>query len=121
MKKITLMIFVSLMSFFAHAQLPKYEFDEPWVLPGASQPASVAAPPDWVVINEFGPIYTWVQTDPNNTSQPPYGGTGHSAYLQRENVAPTSAIPSDWLITEEFPMTANAQLEFQSRLTVNND
>lgn len=121
MKKITLMIFVSLMSFFAHAQLAKYEFDEPWVVPGASQPASAAAPPDWVVINEFGPIYTWVQTIPNVTTQPPYGGTGHSAFLQRENVGPAAAIPSDWLITEEFPMTADAQLEFQSRLTVNND
>ena len=121
MKKITLMIFVSLMSFFAHAQLAKYEFDEPWVVPGVSQPASSAAPPDWVVINEFGPIYTWVQTTPGNTSQPPYGGSGHSAFLQKENVAPTAAIPSDWLITEEFPMIANAQLSFQSRLTIAND
>ena len=108
------MIFVSLMSFFAYAQLPVEHFDSPWT-------GTPAAPPDWVVINEFGPIFTWAQTIPGNTSQPPFGGTGYSAYLQKENVAPAAAIPSDWLVTKAFPMVANAELRFQSRLTIAGD
>ena len=74
MKKVTLMIFGLLMSFFAQAQLAEEHFDDPWT-------GSPAAPPDWVVINEFGPLQTWIQTIPGNTQQPPYGGAGHSAYL----------------------------------------
>ncbi|MHA3789910.1 fibronectin type III domain-containing protein [Flavobacterium hauense] len=121
MKKITLMIVVSLMSFFAYAQLPVNHFDDPWVVPPGYPAGTPAAPPNWVVINEYGPQQTWVQTTPNVSSQPPFGGTGHSAYLQKENVGPTAAIPSDWLITEAFPMIANAQLGFQSRLTIGQD
>lgn len=111
MKKITLMIFVSLMSFFAHAQLPVEHFDAPWI-------GTPAAPPDWTVINEFGPNITWAQTIPNNAQQPPFGGSGYSAYLQKENVSNSAAIPSDWLISKSFPMVANAELRFQSRLTI---
>jgi gliding motility-associated-like protein len=114
MKKITLMILVSLMSFFAHAQLPVEHFDDPWT-------GTPAAPPQWTVINQYGPNITWIQTIPGNTQQPPFGGTGHSAYLAKENVAPTDAIPSDWLVTKSFPMVANAELRFQSRLTIAGD
>ncbi|MFD2602740.1 fibronectin type III domain-containing protein [Flavobacterium suzhouense] len=114
MKRITLMIFGLLMSFFAYAQLPVEHFDDPWT-------GSPAAPPNWVVINQFGPLQTWIQTIPGNTQQPPYGGSGHSAYLQKENVAPTDAIPADWLVTKAFPMVANAELRFQSRLTIAGD
>ncbi|WP_114758786.1 fibronectin type III domain-containing protein [Flavobacterium sp. AG291] len=118
MKKITLMIFGLLMSFFAYAQLPVEHFDDPWTV---QVPGMPAAPPNWVVINEFGPLQTWIQTIPGNTQQPPFGGSGHSAYLQKENVAPTDAIPSDWLVTKAFPMVANAELKFQSRLTIAGD
>ncbi|MDV6170371.1 fibronectin type III domain-containing protein [Flavobacterium sp. DG1-102-2] len=114
MKKITLMIVASLMSFFAYAQLPVEHFDAPWT-------GNPAAPPDWTVINEFGPNITWVQTTPGNTQQPPFGGSGYSAYLAKEAVAPTAAIPSDWLVTKSFPMPANAELKFQSRLTILGD
>lgn len=121
MKKITLMIVASLMSFFAYGQLPVNHFDASWVVPPGYPAGTPAAPPNWVVINEFGPQQTWIQTVPNVSSQPPFGGTGHSAYLQKENVAPTAAIPSDWLISEAFPMIENAKLSFQSRLTIGQD
>lgn len=114
MKKITLMIFVSLMSFFAYAQLPEEHFDDPWT-------GTPAAPPLWTVINQYGPNFTWVQTTPGNLQQPPFGGDGHSAYLQKENVSNSAAIPSDWLVTKSFPMIANAELKFQSRLTIGDD
>ncbi len=104
MKKITLMIFVSLMSFFAYAQLPVEHFDDPWT-------GTPGAPPDWVVINEFGPNITWAQTIPGNGTQPPFGGDGYSAYLQKETVAPTAAIPSDWLITKVFQCSCKCRTE----------
>ena len=92
MKKITLMIFVSLMSFFAYSQLPVYQFEDAWV---QGTWGTNPAPPDWVVINAEGPNRWWVQTTPGNTAQPPFGGTGHSAYIDRETAAPSMPIPSD--------------------------
>jgi gliding motility-associated-like protein len=116
MKKITLMIVVSLMSFFAHAQLLEH-FEDPWTVQVPGQPA---APPQWTVINQYGPNITWAQTVPGITSQPPYLGD-YSAYLQKETVAPTDAIPVDWLVSEPFSMVANAELKFASRLTLQLD
>jgi hypothetical protein len=116
MKKITLMIVVSLVSFFAHAQLLEH-FEDPWTVQVPGQPA---APPQWTVINQYGPNITWAQTIPGNTSQPPYLGD-YSAYLQKETVAPTDAIPADWLVSKPFPMVANAELKFASRLTIQLD
>lgn len=106
------MILVSLMSFFAYAQLPEYQFEEAWT-------GSPGAPPNWIVINEFGPLYTWARTEPGNPAQPPFGGTGYSAFLKREEVAPTDAIPRDWLVTRAFPMVNSAELKFQTRLSTN--
>lgn len=114
MKKITLMILVSLMSFFAYAQLPEYQFEDAWT-------GSPAAPPNWIVINEHGPTYTWARTVPGIPNQPPYGGTGYSAYIRREEAPPTGAIPTDWLVTSAFPMINNAELRFQSRLFTEGD
>ncbi|ALM49272.1 hypothetical protein AMR72_10450 [Flavobacterium psychrophilum] len=114
MKKITLMIFVSLMSFFAYAQLPEYQFEDAWT-------GSPAAPPNWIVINEHGPTYTWARTVPGIPTQPPYGGTGYSAYIRREEAPPTGAIPTDWLVSSAFPMVNNAELRFQSRLFTEGD
>ncbi|MDV6167799.1 fibronectin type III domain-containing protein [Flavobacterium sp. DG1-102-2] len=114
MKKITLMIVVSLMSFFAHAQLAVEHFDAAWT-------GTPAAPPDWKVINQYGPNVTWIQTIPGNLQQPPFGGDGHSAYLNKEAVAPGSAIPADWLVTKLFNVPANGELSFQSKLTINGD
>lgn len=114
MKKITLMVLVSLMSFFAYAQLPEYQFNDAWT-------GSPAAPPDWKVINEFDNLYTWQRTEPGNAAQPPFGGTGFSAFLRREDVAPTDAVPRDWLLTRPFPMVNTGELKFQTRLSTNGD
>lgn len=118
MKKITLVIMVSLMSFLGFAQgLPLQEFNAPWTVNGLSPEP---APPGWIVINHEGPQQKWMQTVPGNASQVPYLGVGFSAYLNREDNAP-GPIPSDWLITEQFNMPSNPELNFVSRLTINGD
>ncbi|MBY8962941.1 choice-of-anchor J domain-containing protein, partial [Flavobacterium sp. D11R37] len=103
MKKITLMLFMSLMSFCAFAQLPLEGFEGTW------------PPTGWEIYNNgIGPAVTWAQSQAGNITQPPYAGT-HAAYLNRENVA--TGIPEDWLVTPTFPVPANPQLRFFSRLT----
>jgi len=109
MKKFTLLIFVSLLSICGYAQLAPESFEDAWV-------GTPAAPPGWTVVNEQGPTVTWTQSNAGATLQPPNTGD-HAAYLDRENVSPTSPLPKDWLITPYFPMPANGLLRFYSRLT----
>ena len=119
MRKITLMIIVSLMSFLGYAQgLPLEIFDSPWTVNGASLEN---APPGWIVNNRYGINKQWIQTIPGNASMVPYGGTGHSAYLDREQAGGAGTIPEDWLITKEFIVPANGELTFVSRLTIQQD
>jgi hypothetical protein len=51
------------------------------------------------------------------TSQKPSHTGTFSAFVDKENVCSTCALPKDWLITPYFNMPANAQLRFFSRLT----
>lgn len=113
MRKITLMLIASLLSFCSYGQLALEEFETAWT-------GTPAAPPGgWAVYSEIGTI-TWVQTTAGNTTTPAYLGS-HAAYLNRENVAPSAPIPSNWLITKAFNGPTNGQLEFYSRLTVLGD
>ncbi|PZR21395.1 MAG: hypothetical protein DI539_08130 [Flavobacterium psychrophilum] len=113
MRKITLMLIASLLSFCSYGQLALEEFESAWT-------GTPAAPPGgWAVYSEIGTI-TWVQTTAGNTTTPAYAGA-HAAYLNRENVAPSAPIPSNWLITKAFNGPSNGQLRFFSRLTVAGD
>src|SRR5687768_3191640 len=107
MKK-TLLAVMALVSLCSYAQLPTEGFETPWT-------GNPAAPPGWIVVNEFGPNITWQQTVPGSTQEPPFGGAGAAAYLARENVSSASPSPKDWLISPSFVVPQNAELQFQSR------
>lgn len=114
MRKITLMIIVSLLSFCTYGQLALEGFESAWT-------GTPAAPPGgWVVYNQEGVATTWIRSVEGNTSTPPFAGV-HAAYLNKENVAPSAPIPTDWLITPQFNGPNNGQLHFYSRLTVPGD
>lgn len=109
MKKFTLMIFASLLSVCGYAQLAPEGFEQPWV-------GSPAHPVGWTVINEAGPINTWIQSPIGSIMAIPKTGD-HAAFLQRESALPDDPVPKDWLITPYFNMPANPQLRFFSRLS----
>jgi gliding motility-associated-like protein len=101
MKKITLalMLFISVLAF---AQLPQEGFEGSW------------PPTGWGIYdNGIGTNFSWTQSN-NTAAQPSHTGT-YAAYINRENV-PTG-MPQDWLVTPQFPVPANAQIRFWSRLT----
>lgn len=113
MRKFTLMIIVSLLSFCTYGQLAMEGFESPWTgTPAAPQGG-------WVVYNQIGNI-TWKQTVLGDTNTPAETGS-YAAYLQRENVSPGAPIPTNWLITPQFNGPLNAKLNFSSRLTVLGD
>jgi gliding motility-associated-like protein len=105
MKKITLMIFVSLLSFCGYSQLALEGFD------------ATFPPTGWEIYNESGPAVTWAQAT-GSAVQPAFAGL-HAAYLNKENVA--SGLPTDWLVTPVFNVPANGELRFYSRLTQAGD
>lgn len=109
---------MAMVSMCTYAQSPIETFDQPWVSPG---PNLLPAPPGWIVINQYGVSVTWKQTVPGNTEQPPYGDFGHSAYLNKENVAPSDVIPKDVLISPLITPQINSQIIFKSRLTIADD
>lgn len=115
MKKITLLFFMSLISFCAYAQFPE-DFEGTWTnLTGTS---GAAGPAGWAIINVAGPIQIWSQAS-GGPAQPAYQGT-HAAYMNSENVADGTQT-EDWLITPSFVVPANGQLRFFSRLFTNAD
>ncbi|MFP9100203.1 choice-of-anchor L domain-containing protein, partial [Flavobacterium sp. RHBU_24] len=103
MKRITLMIFMSLVSLMGYAQLPTEGFEGSW------------PPTGWTINNVAGPAQTWIQGN-GGSAQPAYQGT-KAAYLNRETVA-VGEVTEDWLITKVFTVPTNAQLHFFSRLTL---
>ncbi|QEE50471.1 T9SS type B sorting domain-containing protein [Flavobacterium alkalisoli] len=112
MRKITFLIFLSLISMCSFAQLP----DAPEDFEGTFPPAG------WNVYdNGFGTLKDWVQT-PGGTAEPfpAYEGT-YSAMVDRENVPDTDPTPQDWLVTPLVTLPDNPQLLFYSRLGVNGD
>ena len=118
MKKITLLIIVSLLSFCGYAQLPNESFEQPWV----ANPGYPDAPPGgWIVLKESPDVYvTWARRLQNLTTDPPLTANSGEYYalLEKEGVCGSCAIPKNWLITKSFPNPANGQgqLRFNSKL-----
>lgn len=107
------MVLASLLSICTYGQLALEGFESPWT-------GTPAAPPGgWAVYNQVGNI-TWVQSTLGFTQTPPYAGN-HCAYLNRENVAPSAPIPTNWLITPQFNSPNNGQLHFYSRMIYPGD
>jgi len=109
MKKVLLTV-MGMLSLSGHAQGFFEGFESPWT-------ETTAAPPGWTVVNQPTSVITWKQSTPN---QPALNGN-YAAFLDRETVAVTAAIPQDWLITPSFTVPANGMLQFYSRLTLEGD
>ena len=117
MKRITLLFFMSLLSFCGYAQLAPECFEDTWA-PVAASPTSDAA--DWLTLNNgIGLNFSWVQQD-HSSATPSYEGTAgtHAAFIDEEQVPGSNTAPAeDLLVTPEFTMPAGGELRFQSRLT----
>jgi gliding motility-associated-like protein len=109
MKKITLLFFMSLLSWCGYSQLALENFD-----------ASNNLPTGWTKHNEAGLVREWLIVNHSFPQTPAFGDAGKVAYLNRENM-PAGETSEDWLITKQFPGQANAQLRFKSRLTQGGD
>lgn len=109
MKKITLIVFMFLMSWCGYAQLPLETFDN----------NGTSLPPGWQQLNVAGPGQFWRVVAHNAIQSPAYGDTGFVAFLNRENVLTDTT--EDWLVTPQFNAPANGQLRFMSRLTQMGD
>ncbi|MGQ2983729.1 fibronectin type III domain-containing protein [Flavobacterium sp.] len=105
MKKITLIVFMFLMTWCGYAQLALETFDN----------SGTSLPPGWQQINVAGPGQFWKVVPHNAIQSPAYGGNGSVAFLNRENVL--TGTTEDWLVTPQFNAPANGQLRFMSRLT----
>jgi gliding motility-associated-like protein len=115
MKKITLIFFLTLLSFCSYGQLAQEGFENTW-----SPAAGGTGTTGWFQFqNSVGTNITWAQSPANVSNLPPYEGT-HAAYLQRENVAP-GLFPEDYLVTPQFNVPLEPELRFFSRLTIPGD
>ena len=95
MKKITLVIFMSLLSFCGFAQLAEEGFETGWTLANTGTSTT-----EWFQMqNGVGLNVKWAQGAINSTTQPAYEGE-RAAYLQKENVS--TGIPEDYLVTPQF-------------------
>jgi len=109
------MLFLSLCA-FAQPGLPLQGFEGTWTTQTGS---GAGGPAGWALVSEAnGPTVWWIQGN-GGSAQPAFEGT-HSAFLDRENVAP-GTFATDWLITPLIEMPANPQLHFYSRLFFNAD
>ncbi|PZR20548.1 MAG: hypothetical protein DI539_10575 [Flavobacterium psychrophilum] len=115
MKKITLIFFLTLISFCSYGQLALEGFEGTW-----SPADGGTATTGWFQFqNSVGLNQKWAQGPVGNALLPPYEGQ-RAAYLQRENVAP-GALPEDYLVTPQFNVPIAPELRFFSRLTVAGD
>ncbi|WP_294823375.1 fibronectin type III domain-containing protein [uncultured Flavobacterium sp.] len=105
MKKITLIVFMFLMSWCGYSQLALEDFEG----------NGTAFPADWQQINVGDPGVVWVIAAHNAIQTPAFGDAGHVAFLNRQNVA--TGTTEDWLVTPQFNAPPNGQLRFMSRLT----
>ncbi|WP_294823279.1 choice-of-anchor L domain-containing protein [uncultured Flavobacterium sp.] len=106
MKKITLLFFMSLLSWCGYSQLALETFESNGLL----------LPDGWTRNNVAGVGQEWNVVNHNTIQSPAYGGSGKVAFINRENVQTGTA--EDWLITKQFTVPTNGQLRFQSRLTI---
>ncbi|MFD2600594.1 choice-of-anchor L domain-containing protein [Flavobacterium suzhouense] len=115
MKKITLIFFLTLISFCSYGQLALEGFEDTW-----SPADGGTATTGWFQFqNSVGLIEKWAQGPAGNSLLPPYDGL-RAAYLQRENVAP-GILPEDYLVTPQFNVPLEPELRFYSRLTIAGD
>ncbi len=117
MKKIILLILVSLMSSLGYAQLNE-NFD---AAPPTPDVSGVWALSDgnWLVTDNLATSTIDWQTT-SGPPFPPYLGTGQSAFVSRENVGQGNT-SEEWLITPLVNVTANRQLRFYTRQTLIGD
>ncbi|MFL9844984.1 choice-of-anchor L domain-containing protein, partial [Flavobacterium rhizosphaerae] len=125
MKKITLLLFFMAFTFQMSAQLAEEGFEGTWTpypaLAGFGE--GNYGPPGWYIRNVApnGPSKFWTQ-QASTSDYPAYGGSGHAAFLDRDNAPGTGTnLTEDWLITKQFTLPENAELHFFSRLTLNNN
>ncbi|ESU24605.1 hypothetical protein FEDK69T_05260 [Flavobacterium enshiense DK69] len=105
MKKITIVIFMLLISLLGFAQLPE-GFES-------------GIPATWKVMdNNVGTVQSWVGTS-TSPYQPAHGGTWH-AYINREAVT-AGQTAEDWLVTPLVAVPANGQLRFWTKMTLPGD
>lgn len=110
MKKITLIFFMSLLSFCGYAQFPE-GFETGFTL----APTGTGTTGWFTMQNDIGLTVTWVQGAANSTVQQPAHTGARAAYLQRD--LGTGGIPKDYLVTPVFTVPADPELRFFSRLT----
>ncbi|MEL1244932.1 choice-of-anchor J domain-containing protein [Flavobacterium sp. DGU11] len=103
MRKIIFTLFVVLTGFSGYSQLSE-DFES----------NGTALPTGWQKINVSGTGKQWTVAA-QSIITPAFGGTGHAAYIDRENVPIGTA--EDWLVTPQFTVPQNGELYFQSRLT----
>ena len=109
MKKTILSFFMLILSTLGFSQINE-NFE------GAVFPPTT--PSNWLVAdNGVGTGISWTET--NNTSLT-FGGTGKSAYMNRESLGGT-ATSQDWLVTPRFTVPVNGQLKFFTRQTLIGD
>jgi large repetitive protein len=110
MKKITFMFFMLLVTLCGFSQgLPLEDFEDNGNL----------LPTGWQQLDIAGNAQTWVVAPHMIPQTPSYGGAGHAAYINRQNVS--TGTTEDWLVTPQFIGPANGQLRFMSRLTILGD
>ncbi|RWW91642.1 choice-of-anchor L domain-containing protein [Flavobacterium cerinum] len=110
MKKITLIFFLSLLSFCGYAQFPE-GFETGWTL----APTGTTATGWFTIQNGMGLNITWAQGAANSTIQQPAYTGERAAFLQREIGA--AGGPEDYLVTPAFTVPSDPELRFFSRLT----
>ncbi|KGO90984.1 choice-of-anchor L domain-containing protein, partial [Flavobacterium subsaxonicum] len=116
MKKTTLIFFMFFISLCSYAQLALEGFEGTWT---EQTTTGAGGPTGWALANiGNGSQVWWVQGD-GSAQQPALNGT-HAAFLDKENVT-TNTFSEDWLITKSFPLPANPQLHFYSKLFFNAD
>jgi len=110
MKKITLLIFMSLLSFVGYSQVFPEGFE------GVFPPTSASG--TWAVTHNgvgTGPSDTnlWVRSGPNSATSPPHTGQ-YAASVERINVG-MGVTEEDWLISPKVTVPANGQLRFYAQ------
>jgi gliding motility-associated-like protein len=104
MKKITLVIFMSLLSFLGYAQFPE-SFD-------------TGIPATWNVMdNGVGTVQSWTTT--STLFLPTHSGTQH-ALMDRGNIG-VGNTSEDWLVTPQVLVPTNGQLRFWTKMTLAGD
>jgi gliding motility-associated-like protein len=104
MKKITLVIFMSLLSFLGYAQFPE-SFD-------------TGIPATWNVSdNGLGAPQNWTTT--STLFLPTHGGAQHA--IANRGAIGAGNTSENWLVTPQITLPANGQLRFWTKMTISGD